>query len=473
VAAAAARGVSWSRSGRPGSAAPAAATAAAARGAGPAPRSVPAGVMARTVAERADVAQARGGVARAWIVAWHRLAVAVDELAAPSAGSPPPLIPPTRDILLEGLRPDSPAWPWAARCAVATFGAALLAIAAGIERPYWAPVAAAAVLEVRTARVAGQRTVQRAVGTGVGALAAIALLAVPLPVWALIAVATVLQGGVQLLNVANHALGSVLLTPLTLLLVEFARPGIPVEPLIRPRVLDTLLGVMVGLIAAWSLWPRAAARRLPHALAESIDATGALLALELAEAPARDGNAPGSADWEPIPGEPAPGEPAPAEPARRDPVSGRPVSGAPAPGEPAGPGLTCQVQLSRLADQHDDQYRRLAARHHVEASLAWLSELQVDAENEPGETARAAWPAVVAARRLGYLVLVEPKELNKALRATRASPEAIRALFDRLARGVMGDSAPPPREPPQLPPFPPLQHEFAALVDAAPDTARG
>jgi len=390
------------------------------------------------------------------IPAWHGIAEAIAELGTPVEGPPAPLIPRTRDLLAEGLRADSPAWPWAARCGVATFGAALLAIAVGIERPYWAPVAAAAVLEVRTARVAGQRTVQRAVGTGVGAVAAFALLAVPFPAWALIVIATLLQGGVQLANVANHALGSVLLTPLALLLVEFARPGTPVEPLIGPRVLDTLLGVLVGLAAALSLWPRAAAHRLPHALAECIDATGALLALSLSEGP---GAARGQAGRV---------RAAVGQTGGGGGDSGQAVEVRA--GGAGGDGADRhRPHLPGWWHHHDDEtHRWLAARHHVEASLAWLSELHVDARNEPGETARMTWPAVVAARRLGYLVLVEPCGLRDAMRATPASPTAIQDLFDRLATGVLGDTSPPPRDPPQLPPFPPLKHEFAALVDATP-----
>jgi uncharacterized membrane protein YccC len=361
----------------------------------------------------------------AW--AWDRLAAALDEMALPTGVRPvEPIIAPTRDLLADGLRLRSPAWPWAMRCGLATSGAAVIAIAAGVERPYWAPVAAATVLEVRTARVAGQHTLQNALGTSLGALAAVALLAVPLPAWSLIVIATVMQAAVQLAGPANSGLGALLVTPLALLLAELARPGLPAEPLVATRVVDTLLGLVVGFAASLVLWPHAAAHRLPYALADCVSAMGVLLAKLLSEARG----------------------PQPLPAVRPGPDS-RP---------PRQPGAG---QRRRPLER-----RRGAARHHVEATLEWLSEMHVEAENEPGEAAQSSWPAVVAARRLGYLILLEPPGLRDALPATAASPEDVRVLFGRLATGLRGDSHLPPPEPPELPPFPPLRSEFAALVGA-------
>ncbi|MBL7546531.1 FUSC family protein [Frankia sp. AgB1.9] len=357
--------------------------------------------------------------------AWHRLAVTVADLAHPTGVRPlAPIIAPTRDLLADGLRPRSPAWPWATRCCLATAVAALLAIAAGVDRPYWAPVAAASVLEVRTARVAGQHTVQHMLGTTLGALAAFALLTVPLPVWSLIASVMALQAAIELLNPANGGFGALLVMPLTMLVAQVSGPGQSAESLLVSRLVDTLLGLAVGLAASLLLWPRVAGHRLPYALSDCVGAIGALLANLLAEAPG-------------------------APPGPRS---------APRPNE----------RVGREARRTQRDRRRGAARHHVEATLEWLSEMHVEANNEPGEAARATWPTVVAARRLGYLVLLEPPGLRDALPATAGTPEGIRLLFGQLAAGMRGDAPPPLRQPVQLPPFPPLLREFAALVDSAP-----
>ncbi|WP_157735011.1 FUSC family protein [Pseudofrankia inefficax] len=355
--------------------------------------------------------------------AWHRLAVTVADLAHPTGVRPlAPIIAPTRDLLADGLRPRSPAWPWATRCCLATAVAALLAIAAGVDRPYWAPVAAASVLEVRTARVAGQHTVQHMLGTALGALAAFALLTVPLPVWSLIVGVMALQAAIELLNPANGGFGALLVMPLTMLVAQVSGPGQSAESLLVSRLVDTLLGLVVGLAASFLLWPRVAGHRLPYALADCVGAIGALLANLLAEASP--------------------------------------------PGPRSAPRSTERVGREPRRAQRDR--RRGAARHHVEATLEWLSEMHVEADNEPGEAAQATWPTVVAARRLGYLVLLEPPGLRDALPATAGTPEGIRLLFGQLAAGMRGDASPPLREPVQLPPFPPLLREFAALVDSAP-----
>ncbi|OHV65758.1 FUSC family protein [Pseudofrankia sp. BMG5.37] len=362
--------------------------------------------------------------------AWHRLAATVAEMTQPTGVRPvAPIIAPTRDLLADGLRLRSPAWPWAVRSGLATAAAALLAIAAGIDRPFWAPVAAATVLEVRSARVAGQHTLQHLLGTALGTLAAFALLVVPFPVWWLILTITVLQAAIELLGPANGGIGALLVMPSTMLVAEFAGPEQLAGPLVTSRLLGTLLGLVVGLVASLVLWPRAAAQRLPDALADCLRAIGVLLANLLVES--RTG---------------------------RTPPALRPV---PTFEHPARHGAPDQRRPPT-------ERRRGAARHHVEATLEWLSEMHAEAENEPGEAARAIWPAVIAARRLGYLVLLEPPGLRDALPATAASPEAIRLLFSQLAAAIRGDGPSPPQEPPQLPPFPPLRGEFAALVGAAP-----
>jgi hypothetical protein len=214
-----------------------------------------------------------------------------------------------------------------------------------------------------------------------------------------------LQAAIELLNPANGGFGALLVMPLTMLVAQVSGPGQSAESLLVSRLVDTLLGLAVGLAASLLLWPRVAGHRLPYALSDCVSAIGALLANLLAEAP-----------------------------------------GAP-PGPHSAPRPNERVGREPRRTQRDR--RRGTARHHVEA-------------------ARATWPTVIAARRLGYLVLLEPPGLRDALPATAGTPEGIRLLFGQLAAGMRGDALPPPREPVQLPPFPPLRREFAALVDSAP-----
>ncbi|WP_045878425.1 FUSC family protein [Pseudofrankia sp. DC12] len=297
---------------------------------------------------------------------------------------------------------DSLAWPLAARAGLAGLVAAALAIAAGVEHPYWAPAAAATVVQGTTVRSAGRRSLQRAAGTALGALVALGILSVRLPAWWLIAMVVVLEGGAQMLMAANYGLATVLVTPLALILVEFARPGTPTSDLVAPRLLDTLLGCVVGLAVVVSAWPHAAERRLPRALADSLRATGDLLVLRLAA----DGVGPG------------------------------PEAGA------------------------------AAARERLEMALVRMTALHADAEDEQlrePRTADLVWPAVVAARRLGYLVLAGPAGLRGP---APAGPDRVGAAFQAGAETVTGGPRPTEDLVGVLPAFAPLRTEFAAFVDA-------
>jgi len=114
---------------------------------------------------------------------------------------------------------------------------------------YWAMVAAVAALggASTTARIV--RGAQRLIGTCIGILLAAALLMLPLPPLAVLAVAIALQVCAELFVGRNYGLAMVFITPLALLMIELA---VPVEagPLLRDRLVDTLLGVAVGTAVA-------------------------------------------------------------------------------------------------------------------------------------------------------------------------------------------------------------------------------
>ena len=64
----------------------------------------------------------------------------------------------------------------------------------------------------------------------------------------------------------NYWLGSICVTPMALLITEFARSQQPGE-LITDRVVDTLVGALVGFVAAIVVTNRRAGDRIEHALA--------------------------------------------------------------------------------------------------------------------------------------------------------------------------------------------------------------
>ncbi|KMS75363.1 membrane protein [Streptomyces viridochromogenes] len=156
----------------------------------------------------------------------------------------------------EPASPPGPLWlrlgplaPLAVRTALGCALAGYASLALGIGRPYWALVTAASLYQANLTLTWG-RGVQRVVGNLLGVLLFAAL--VPLAHTgevALVLCCLALNFGAEALIARNYWLGSVCVTPMALLVTEFAgfqEPG----RLITERVVDTLVGALVGLAAA-------------------------------------------------------------------------------------------------------------------------------------------------------------------------------------------------------------------------------
>ncbi|MFB6643391.1 FUSC family protein [Streptomyces chartreusis] len=216
-------------------------------------------------------------------------------LAAPSDADPAPLRDWARQV--RGNRPvpevphltgvDSelaphpgPLWhrlrplaPLALRTALGCALAGYASLALGIGRPYWALVTAASLYQADLALTWG-RGVQRVVGNLLGVLFFAAL--VPLAHTgeiALVLCCLALNFGAEALIGRNYWLGSVCVTPMALLITEFTgfqQPG----PLIAERVVDTLVGALVGLAAAVVVPHRKRVVRAERAGPRTLAATG-------------------------------------------------------------------------------------------------------------------------------------------------------------------------------------------------------
>ncbi|MEU6811557.1 FUSC family protein [Streptomyces sp. NPDC046831] len=194
----------------------------------------------------------------------------------------------------EAAAPHRPWWrrlgplaPIAGRTALGCALAGYVSLALGVGRPYWALVTAASLYQVNLT-LTWSRAVQRVVGNLVGVLvfAAIAPLAHASAV-ALVLICLACNFGAEALIGRNYWLGTICVTPMALLITEFAGLHEPGE-LITERVLDTLVGALVGLVAAVAVTNRRAADRLEQALAavERARERAARLLAEQAPAPA-------------------------------------------------------------------------------------------------------------------------------------------------------------------------------------------
>ncbi|WP_328684968.1 FUSC family protein [Streptomyces sp. NBC_00343] len=189
--------------------------------------------------------------------------------------------------------PVSPLWtrlgppaPLVLRTALGCALAGYVSLALGVGRPYWALVTAASLYQANITLTWG-RGVQRVVGNLAGVLvfAVVAPLAHAHPA-ALVLCCLAFNFGAEALIGRNYWLGSVCVTPMALLITEFARTQQPGE-LIAERVVDTLVGALVGLVAAAVVTNRRATDRIEEALS-AVERARERAARRLAEqAPAR------------------------------------------------------------------------------------------------------------------------------------------------------------------------------------------
>ncbi|MBU8547597.1 FUSC family protein [Streptomyces sp. Babs14] len=153
----------------------------------------------------------------------------------------------------------------ALRMGLGTAAAGGLAVFLDLRHGYWAAISAAAVLHSVNLRTTAQRAVQRTVGTVLGVLLALAVLAThPAPV-ALATVIVLMEFLLEYIVVRNYALGVVFITPIALLLSDLAEP-VPAGGLAYDRLLGSLLGIVVGLLCATVVVHDHAALRTERAL---------------------------------------------------------------------------------------------------------------------------------------------------------------------------------------------------------------
>ncbi|MFE9450344.1 FUSC family protein [Streptomyces sp. NPDC006739] len=158
-----------------------------------------------------------------------------------------------------------PLVPLAVRTATGCALAGYVSLALGVGRPYWAVVTAASLFQANVT-LTWSRGVQRVVGNLLGVLvfAAVVPLAHLHPAL-LVLLCLAFNFGAEALMGRNYWLGSVCVTPMALLVTEFARTQDPGR-LITERVADTLVGALAGFLAAVAVTNRRAGDHLEHAL---------------------------------------------------------------------------------------------------------------------------------------------------------------------------------------------------------------
>ncbi len=138
--------------------------------------------------------------------------------------------------------------------AISMFIALLIGYAIDESSPYWIPVSALAVLQGKDLTHTSQRNLQRILGTFIGMGLTWLIFAANPNVLALVITIAVLQIVIETLVVRNYLLAAIFITPMTILLAETAGGiNIDSETIMKARLLDTVIGSLIGFATGWIL----------------------------------------------------------------------------------------------------------------------------------------------------------------------------------------------------------------------------
>ncbi len=170
---------------------------------------------------------------------------------------------------LASLAPGRKAWTFAARLGVTMAAAEAVRQLVPLEKPYWIVLTAALVLKPDLGSVFA-RGVQRTLGTLVGVVVGVALVAVvPHGAWLLLPLAAC-AFAFPYGRSRNYGLLSTFVTPLVLLLIDF---GTRVDGRVAlDRLLDTVIGAGVVLVVGYLCWPATWRPRLGEHVAAGVEA---------------------------------------------------------------------------------------------------------------------------------------------------------------------------------------------------------
>lgn len=128
-------------------------------------------------------------------------------------------------------------------------GAYAFALSLDLDNPYWVPISCAAILQGATFRMVWHRNIHRIVGTSIGMLLASFIFAFhPSPIVLALWICA-LQTIVEVLIVKNYGLAVIFITPLTVIMAEITSSGMDASVLLEHRMIDIVLGSVIGFVA--------------------------------------------------------------------------------------------------------------------------------------------------------------------------------------------------------------------------------
>lgn len=152
----------------------------------------------------------------------------------------------------------------AARVSIAAFIVVYASYALDMSHPAWAAMGAVAVMQGSHLHINMHRALQRMAGTLIGAALTWLLLIQQPAAWPILAALVLLQVLTEIVIGMNYGLGQTLVTPMALLMTHLAAPNAASASMAPERVIDTILGAIVGMAIAVALSNAEDRRSLAH-----------------------------------------------------------------------------------------------------------------------------------------------------------------------------------------------------------------
>ncbi|MEV7616706.1 FUSC family protein [Streptomyces sp. NPDC089799] len=186
-----------------------------------------------------------------------------------------------RAVLFSGA-----SWRYGLRLALCIGLAQALVSVVEVEHSYWVPLTVTFVLKPDFGSVFS-RAVLRALGTAGGLVIAAAVLGEVPRGWWDVPVMLVLGALIPAFSVKGYAFQTAAITPVILLLSDLLNHA--GFDLIRPRLLDSLIGCGIVLVAGYLLWPESWHTRIGDRLADAVDDAARYVERAFGPLPARAG----------------------------------------------------------------------------------------------------------------------------------------------------------------------------------------
>jgi len=133
-------------------------------------------------------------------------------------------------------------------------GGYLFALLIELDNPYWVPISTLAILQGATYRAVWQRNVHRIFGTAIGMGLAWTIFSLSPNAWTLAVLVMLLSFLIEVLVTRNYGLAVIFITPLTVIFADSALAVADTNSLILTRLIDIMLGSLIGYMGGWMIY---------------------------------------------------------------------------------------------------------------------------------------------------------------------------------------------------------------------------